>query len=215
MNERSFKNMPMFMTPRQKDANQARREASYNKILSVAMALFVQHGYDKTSVRMIAQAADISLGLLYNYFDNKESLFKAVILHSLSTIKGIYHGLEVMLSPVKKIESLITTSFDIVRQDPHFWRLFHRIRMQPMVMELLAEEVAEFRDFIIEKLEENLKQIGVPAPRTEARILFATVDGIISHYVYQPEIYPLDEVEAALLKKYHYNKADKQETINE
>ncbi len=198
------------MTPRQRDANQARREASYNKILNVAMALFVQHGYDKTSVRMIAETANISLGLLYNYFDNKEALFKAVILHSLSTIKGIYYGLEAMLSPVEKLENLITTSFKIVRQDPHFWRLFHRIRMQPMVMELLEAEIAEFRDFIINKLEENLQQIGVDAPRTEARILFATVDGIIGHYVYQPDIYPLDEIQAALLKKYQYHKGEHQ-----
>lgn len=55
-------------------------ERTREAIIEAAYALFVQQGYHGTSMRRIAQAADLALGGIYNHFDSKEALFKAVII---------------------------------------------------------------------------------------------------------------------------------------
>ena len=55
-----------------------KREQSKENIIAVALALFAEHGFEKTSIRMIAQKAKISLGLLYNYYASKDELLKEI-----------------------------------------------------------------------------------------------------------------------------------------
>ena len=54
--------------PRNQAQNEALREQSRRKILYSAGTLFARHGYEATSVRMIAREAGVAQGLLYNYF---------------------------------------------------------------------------------------------------------------------------------------------------
>ena len=44
------------------------------KILDVALELFVQHGYDKTSLRDIAERLAITKAALYYYFERKQDI---------------------------------------------------------------------------------------------------------------------------------------------
>ena len=47
-------------------------------ILDTALRLFQAQGYEKTTMREIAAAADCSLGLAYRYFDSKEAFVLAL-----------------------------------------------------------------------------------------------------------------------------------------
>ncbi len=49
-----------------------------DKILHAALKLFYAKGYFKTSVHEIREQADVSIGLLYRYFKNKEELAKTI-----------------------------------------------------------------------------------------------------------------------------------------
>ena len=44
-----------------------------NQLLAIARALFARHGYDRTSLRDIAEEAKITKAALYYYFPNKRS----------------------------------------------------------------------------------------------------------------------------------------------
>ena len=46
-----------------------------HKILLESEHLFLQRGYDRTSLQMIADKVNISKSNLYHYFKNKEELF--------------------------------------------------------------------------------------------------------------------------------------------
>ena len=46
-------------------------------IFEAALSLFTEHGYDKTTMRMIADTAHVSLGNFYYYFPSKEHLVQA------------------------------------------------------------------------------------------------------------------------------------------
>lgn len=63
-------------------------------IINVATQLFSEKGYAATGVREIAEKGGLSLGNFYNYFKNKEELFKHLIepeniIASLSAIPAL------------------------------------------------------------------------------------------------------------------------------
>lgn len=49
-------------------------EITKSHILSTALALFQDHGFEKTTMRMIAAACELSLGAAYYHFETKEAL---------------------------------------------------------------------------------------------------------------------------------------------
>ena len=49
-------------------------EQTRQRIVDAALALFEQRGYAETTLRHIADKADISIGLAYRYFRRKEEL---------------------------------------------------------------------------------------------------------------------------------------------
>ncbi|WP_423460337.1 TetR/AcrR family transcriptional regulator [Ottowia sp. VDI28] len=57
-----------------------------NQLLAIARTLFARHGYDRTSLRDIAEEAKITKAALYYYFPNKDALFERVVLESLQSL---------------------------------------------------------------------------------------------------------------------------------
>ena len=58
---------------------QKRSELTKEKILDTALKLFCQKGYYKVSTNEIARASNISIGNLYFYFKNKDSIFLEIL----------------------------------------------------------------------------------------------------------------------------------------
>lgn len=74
------------MAGRPRDAARTRED-----ITGAARALFAQHGYEGTTVRMVAAGAGITQGLITRYFGSKEGLFLAasdVSLHVAEAVAG-------------------------------------------------------------------------------------------------------------------------------
>ena len=64
----------MTATPRQR-----RKETRPGEILAAALLLFTTKGFAATRIEEVAQAAGVTKGTVYLYFQSKEALFKAVI----------------------------------------------------------------------------------------------------------------------------------------
>lgn len=55
------------------------KEKRRQLILWKALELFVRNGYAETKINDIAKAADMSVGLLFHYFESKEQLYEELI----------------------------------------------------------------------------------------------------------------------------------------
>jgi len=55
------------------------KTATRHRILEVAKKQFAQHGFDATTTRDIARAAQIAVGTLFNYFPTKESIVDCLV----------------------------------------------------------------------------------------------------------------------------------------
>lgn len=59
------------------------------EIVQAAYELFLENGYDNSSVKMIAERAGVAQGLMYNFFESKEILFDEVLsmAHDMFRVK--------------------------------------------------------------------------------------------------------------------------------
>lgn len=190
------------MAPRTDQQNESLRELSRAKIIETALELFAQHGYEATSVRMIAQAAGIAQGLLYNYFASKEALLATIVQQSMADVRESFVGAEDAKHPGEQIERLIRVAFATIQRKRAFWKLIYGVRMQSAVVASLGDAYIAGVTEIRTTIERYCRTIGLPQPEIEAAILFALIDGVAQHYVLDPEHYPLDAVTEALVARY-------------
>lgn len=59
--------------------DQKRTDAKKAEIATAALELFLEHGYDGTSIRMIQRKVEKEAGLFYYYFKSKDDVFEAAI----------------------------------------------------------------------------------------------------------------------------------------
>ena len=110
---------------------QNKGERTRGEIIEAAYALFVQQGYHGTSMRQIAQEADLALGGIYNHFDSKEAIFKAVIV--------AYHP---FVTVVPKLETLDDSATEELLRKAA--RLFvHEMEQQNGLFNLMFIELIE------------------------------------------------------------------------
>ena len=56
-----------------------RRREAIERVLAVATKLFAERGFAETSMAAIADAADVSVGTLYNLFESKDALYLELV----------------------------------------------------------------------------------------------------------------------------------------
>jgi AcrR family transcriptional regulator len=170
--------------------------------MNAALERFGRDGYDGTSVRAIGETAGVSVGLLYNYFDGKEGLLRALFEASMADVRASFAAAEAEGPLSARIERLVRASFRVLRKNETFWRLSYGVRMQEAVLAGLGERVLAWTGEIRGVLEGYLRAAGFAHPETEAAILFALIDGVSQHYVLDPARYPLDEVIEQVVARY-------------
>ncbi len=74
------------MSPRTEEANQHIREEQRERILEAAKAIFAHKGFSETKMSEIAAAANVSYGLAYHYFANKEAIFTTLLQYALQGV---------------------------------------------------------------------------------------------------------------------------------
>ena len=55
------------------------KDKTYKAILDAARGEFLLHGYKNASMRTIARRAGVGTSNLYNYFEGKDSIFRAIV----------------------------------------------------------------------------------------------------------------------------------------
>lgn len=78
------------------------------RILNTATGEFAAKGFDSANMNTIAQKADVSVGSLYKYFENKQDLFLTVIQYSIQSMEELLSVLAVSQEDILvKVERII------------------------------------------------------------------------------------------------------------
>ena len=157
------------------------------QILDAAEKLFAAKGFNGTSVRDIAETANVNLAMISYYFGSKEKLFEAMFAWRTEFFKL---QLETMignkeLEPMEKIDQLI---------DQYILRLtnqqcFHRILVREQMMnnnEFITDQIRsmKFRNqALMQQLMKEGQEKEVFKKDVDFPLLMATMFGTVSHLV--------------------------------
>ena len=113
----------------------ARQKAvRHQRILDVALHLFREAGYDAVRTEDIAAGADVSVGTLYNYFENKGDLLLALV--TLEVDEVLDQGAMVVANPPADIAQALDTliggyySHSTVYLSKELWRTAMALTIQ-------------------------------------------------------------------------------------
>ncbi|NLJ27667.1 MAG: TetR/AcrR family transcriptional regulator [Deltaproteobacteria bacterium] len=105
---------------REREKLRQRRE-----ILAAAYDLFSEKGYHGVSMHEIAKTAEFAIGTLYKLFQNKEDLYKALVLDQCDKFEEtITHAIEEPDDEVEKLRNFIRTKRKSFHGNLPFIRLF-------------------------------------------------------------------------------------------
>jgi len=187
------------MSPRTKDQFEEIRQKSRENIEKIALELFAIKGYHATSISQIAEKAQISKGLLYNYYKSKEHLLDSVIMKVFDEIMRIVQ-LSENLPAEKQIEQMIIQTINHLKENITFWRLYLFLVHQSDVQLKLTGIWEKMRDDYMKYFASLFKKIGSKNPEMEAIMLGTMFDGIGLNYVTAPNGYPIDEMTDYLIE---------------
>ncbi len=93
-----------------------------NQLLAIARALLAKNGYDRTSLRDIAEAANVTTAALYYYFPNKDALFERVMLESLQSLyEDVSAAVAKERAPTERIRAFMRASATAQDSDRDRW----------------------------------------------------------------------------------------------
>lgn len=167
-----------------KTRRERRIAARQTQILEAAARVFSQKGYERATTREIADAADVSEGTLYNYFDNKLDLLIGVAHAFADEVTQKIAAIEAdNLSDV--MAQLLTDRFRSGRERRLFMLFLYEARLNPDVHRYYVQE-ALYR--IIDETEKQFHELidsGVMRPidpAVAARAISAAIMGFAALY---------------------------------
>jgi AcrR family transcriptional regulator len=120
---------------------QSKSEATKQKIFEVGLQLFAQQGYGSTTIRDIAKKADISTGLLFHYFPNKQALLTSHLELAASGMTTIVQTLESSRTPLKTFSSIAELTLESLKSPAP--RLLYLLMNQPLPQDIVSEQLRQ------------------------------------------------------------------------
>lgn len=189
------------MSPRTAQQNKEIRQQTREQIIDAAFELFANEGYSKTSISAVAKKAGISKGLIYHYFNSKQSILEA-IFDQLVALGDQMMNFPDGYSPAKKIKQTLEQTFQFIEKETGMGRLMISLALQPDVFDSLKPKLDKVQERQILMFKEIMWDLGRSEPELEAYQLGAMMDGILMGYIAMGDEYPLQELKAKLLEEY-------------
>ncbi len=107
-------------------------EATKARIVEAALALFREHGYEATTMRMVADQASVSLGNAYYYFASKDDLLQA-FYHEIheAHVTAAAPRLRQARTLSDRLGAVIETKLEVIEPYHHFAALLFRSAADP------------------------------------------------------------------------------------
>ncbi len=96
-------------------------------IITSAISLFATKGFEGTSVRDLASAADVNIAMINYYFGSKEKLFESIVEYNVSYTRSFLDEIagDVSLTYMQKIEKVIEVYVKRLFSNREFHKLLH------------------------------------------------------------------------------------------
>jgi len=149
-----------------KETIPTKKERTQQAIEQAAYELFMEHGFNATSMRQIAEKAGLALGGIYNHYESKEEIFHAIILdrHPYKQILPLVLNVKGK-TPEEFFRNAAHTALGELGKRPDFLKLmfieaveFNGKHISLIMREILPEVMPVFEELAARR--KSLRQIG-------------------------------------------------------
>lgn len=155
--------------------DQALVQARHEQIFKAASRVFIKHGYDRATVRQIADEAGFSLGSLYTYIKTKEDiLYLAFDKLTAARRDNIAKATERLADPAERIKAAIRAHLETARryQDEVLLMYQETKSLSPHSMRSVLKRESEYIGFFEDVLRDGFEQgVFQGDPRLNADII--------------------------------------------
>jgi TetR/AcrR family fatty acid metabolism transcriptional regulator len=166
------------------DPKQERRR----QILDAALEAFAEKGFDKTTMDDIARASNVSKGLLYWYFENKQALFAALIKTVFDDFRMMFDQIVRATqeqSPPDRLRALIVEPSKMIIPDTRFVGLYMDFFVQAWQYDLVQQAIKavypEYVELIADAIHDGIEQGDFQPVNslTGAQAIVGSIDGMM------------------------------------
>jgi len=125
--------------PRTPEQYEEIRNAKKKVILDAALKLFAEKGYASSSISCIAEKANMSKGLMYNYFKSKEELLKTIVLSFMSEIREMLDPNSDNILNEEEALRFFDKYFELLMTRTEETKLFTQLTVQPEVIQVISD----------------------------------------------------------------------------
>ena len=165
---------------------QQRAQLTVNTILDATAHILIERGFAKTNTNIVAERAGVSIGSLYQYFPNKESLIKALYQRHKKRMQSIifnamkkpiqlndHHSIFLLIDAIVKahlIEPALHLRFDEIKNIDDWSKIGEddMNSMQTLLEQLLQNQTEQ-------SIQHNYKLIAFMLTRTVHTLVHAIV----------------------------------------
>lgn len=154
------------------------------RILDVAMNMFLVDGYEKTSLRNIAEKIEYSPATIYLYFKDKDELFYEVQKDAFQKLNEVFAQHVTATEPLARLRQICHTYVQFGIANPELYDLMFIIRAPMNVVEEkeMWDNGTDAFDFLVQTLTAciELKLIKYADPMIAALSVWSMGHGLIS-----------------------------------
>lgn len=122
------------------------------KILDAAYNVLAREGYAQTSLRQIADEAQVALSQISYHYQNKEGLLLAVVKRVAGRYSEVVEALTPDMTPWEKGACFIGLYQEVLAKEPELFRVLYDLVGLALRSESLREQVREIFKVIIDQL---------------------------------------------------------------
>lgn len=191
----------------------AHRQARREQILGAAFACFGREGFHATTMQDICEEADLSPGAIYNYFDGKADIIRAIAEESRDSLDILFGSVDEEQTALQILDDLVQRLGAFAEQPGDAAEGGHRVRVRlwgealnaSEVHELLRENQATFVERFAEIIRDGQAEGAFDEdadPDVPARALLAFYQGMVLQKAVSPEtsVEPVFDAVSALLR---------------
>src|SRR6185369_9482851 len=104
------------------------KEELKGKILEAAKDLFMQRGFEETSIRNIAERIEYSPTTIYLYFKDKDDIFYALHREGFVVLNQYFRALEHVTEPFERLKAICKAYITFAIENKEFYDLMFIIR---------------------------------------------------------------------------------------
>src|SRR4051812_46528057 len=106
------------------------KEELRGKILQAARELFMQKGFEDTSIRNIAEKIEYSPTTIYLYFKDKDDIFFALHQEGFTLLNQYFKPLGHVANPFERLKAISKAYITFAMENGEFYDLMFIIRSQ-------------------------------------------------------------------------------------